>query len=122
MPAILFKFLGPFAPYLAAAGALLGAALYVMTLRQDLTNANQKNMALAQANQADTAAIADYKAQQASWNTALNKLDAQTIAASTATAHIVDSITAAPAGDDAPVAPVLSHALDSLRAVQGASP
>jgi len=122
MPAILLKFLGPAAPYLAIAGALLGVVLYVFTLRHELTSANDKNIALEQANQANAAAIAAYKTEQANDAAALAALDAQTLKTSTATGSIMDSINAAPAGNDAPVAPVLAQALSSLRSLQGGAP
>jgi hypothetical protein len=122
MPLTLLKFLGPLVPYLAGAGALLGAVLYAVTLRHDLATATLKNAALAQANQADSAAIASYQAQQASWNAAMDRLNTQSLAAAAATGRIMNGIAAAPAADDAPVAPVLAQALAGLRALQGGTP
>ncbi len=122
MPAILLKFLGPAAPYLAIAAVFVGIGLYVVTLRHELTSANDKNIALEQANQANAAAIAAYKTAQANDAASLAALDAQTLKTSAATGRIMDSINGAPAGNDAPVAPVLTQALNSLRALQGATP
>jgi hypothetical protein len=122
MPAILLKFLGPAAPYLAIAGALLGVAFYIFTLRHELAAADDKNIALQQANQANAAAIAAYKTAQANDAASLAALDAQTLKTNTATGRIMDSINAAEPGNDAPVAPVLAQALGSLRALHGGAP
>jgi hypothetical protein len=122
MTLILLKFLRPIAPYLAAAALLLAAVLYVATLRHDLAVAKYKNVTLTALNAANAAAIADYKTQQAKWNSALDTLDAQTLEANTATGRIVAKINADPTSSDGPVAPVLSEALDSLRALQGDAP
>jgi len=123
MPVLLFRFLGPLVPWLAGAGALLGVVLYIVALRHELTAAAEKNVALAQANQADAAAIADYQAQEARWNAAEDTLAARTQTVAAAAGHIEDRIAASPPGDDAPVAPVLARALASLRALQtGATP
>lgn len=122
MTAILFKLLRPALPYLIVAAAILGAIIYVAMLRHELAAADQKNVVLAADNQADLAAITAYKAQQAKWNAALSTLDARALASNAAAEHIVDGISAAPAADDAPVAPVLAQALDGLRALQGDAP
>jgi hypothetical protein len=122
MTAIILKLLKPAAPYLAAAFLFLALVLYVATLRHELAVADQKNLTLAAQNAANLAAIADYKAQQAKWNDALETLDAQTLNTDTQTGKIITNINTAPSGDDAPVAPVLAEALDGLRALQGNAP
>jgi hypothetical protein len=122
MVTLALKFLRPIAPYLAAVALLLAAVLYVATLRHDLAVAKDKNITLAALNAANAAAIADYKTQQAKWNSALDTLDAQTLDANTAAGRIVAKINAGPASSDGPVAPVLTEALNSLRALQGDAP
>jgi hypothetical protein len=122
MPAILLKILGPLVPYLVAGGVVLAGLLYVTILRHDLAAATQANQVLAQQNAENVAAIASYHAQQAKWTESLQALDAQTLATNTATSRISEKISLAPPGDDGPVAPVLSQALDSLRALQGSAP
>jgi hypothetical protein len=122
MPAILLKILGPLVPYLVAGGAVLAGLLYVVILRQDLAAATQANQALAQQNAENVAAIASYQAQQAKWTESLQALDAQTLATNTAASRISEKISLAPPADDGPVAPVLSQALDNLRALQGGAP
>ncbi len=122
MAATLLSILRPLAPYLAAVGILLAGGVYIVVLRHELQTADQKNLTLAAVNAEDVAAIASYKAQQAKWNTALQALDAQTLASRTATQTIVTNIDAASKGEDGPVAPVLAKTLDSLRALQGGAP
>jgi hypothetical protein len=122
MPAILLKILGPLVPYLVAGGIALAGLLYVTILRHDLAAATQANQVLAQQNAENVAAIASYQAQQAKWTESLQALDAQTLATDTATSRISEKISLAPPGDDGSVAPVLSQALDSLRALQGNAP
>ncbi len=122
MAATLLSFLRPLAPYLAAAGLLLAGSFTIVILRHELQAANQKNITLAAVNAENAAAIASYKVQQAKWNTALQALDAQTLASRTATQHIAMNIDTAPKGEDGPVAPVLAKTLDSLRALQGDAP
>ena len=119
MPAIILKFLTPILPYLAAAAVLLGAFLYVEHLRADLASANAANVALTQTNQQNAAAIASYQAQEQKWNDALDTLDAQNLATSTATGQILGTIAAQPASADAPVAPVLAGALADIAKLQG---
>jgi hypothetical protein len=119
---MLLKFLRPVAPYLVGVAAVVGVVVYVAILRRELSSEKERNVSLVADNQADLAAIAAYKAQQQKWNAALATLDTQTLATNDSTGHIVDGITAAPATDDAPVAPVLATALDALRALQGNAP
>jgi hypothetical protein len=122
MPVFLINLLRPLAPYLAAAVVLLGATVYVMTLRHHLQTAEQQNAMLAAQNAANAAAIASFQVQEQKNAAALSALDAQTLASTTATARISEKIQSAPPGDDGPVAPVLSHAMDDLRALQGDAP
>ncbi len=122
MTAILLKFLKPALPYLLAAAAALGMIFYIASLRHHLAVESQKNILLAADNQADLAAIAAYKTQQAKYVSALAALDAQTQATNSSVDHITNTIAAAPATDDAPVAPVLAQALAGLRALQGSAP
>ncbi len=122
IPIMLLKFLRPVAPYLVGVAAVVGVVVYVAILRRELSSEKERNVSLVADNQADLAAIAAYKAQQQKWNAALATLDTQTLATNDSTGHIVDGITAAPATDDAPVAPVLATALDALRALQGNAP
>ncbi len=119
MPAIILKFLTPFLPYIAAASVLLGGYLYVEHLRSDLASVTAANAALTQTNQANAAAIASYQAQEQKWNAALDTLDAQSLATSTATGQILGNIAAQPASADAPVAPVLAGALADIAKLQG---
>lgn len=126
MPAIilqfltpLLKFLTPLWPYLIAAALLLGGFLYVEHLRADLASASAANAALTQTNQANAAAIASYQAQEQKWNAAMDTLDAQSLATSTATGQILGNIAAQPASADAPVAPVLAGALADIAKLQG---
>ena len=122
MIAIILKILRPIAPYLAAGAAVISLLLYITLLRHDLAAANAANTVLEQTNQADTAAIAAYQKQQATMNAALDTLDTQTLATDFATSHIAAAITAAPSSDNAPIAPVLSKTLDSLRVLQANTP
>ncbi len=122
MPVILLKFLRPVLPYLVAAAAALGLIVYIASLRNNLVAATQKNILLTADNQADLAAITAYKAQQSRYESALATLDAQTLATNTSATRLSDTIAAAPASDDGPVAPVLARALDGLRALQGGAP
>ena len=122
MTAILLKLLRPALPYLLAAAVAVGLIVYVGSLRHHLAVENQKNVQLAADNEADLAAIAAYKAQEAKYQSALATLDAQTRATDTSVDHIADTIAAAPAAEDAPVAPVLLQALAGLRALQGGAP
>jgi hypothetical protein len=122
MIAILLKFLGPLAPYLAAGAAVLGLLAYVAWLRHDLAAANAANTVLQQTNQADTLAMAAYQKQQATMNAALDTLDTQTLARESATSNITSAITAAAPGDNGLVAPVLTKTLDSLRTLQASTP
>ncbi len=119
MPAIIFKLLQPIAPYLAIAAALLGVTWYVTMLQHDLSAAQAANTVLEQTNQANAAAIASFKAQEQNMQAALTALDTQSQRTATEAGHIESDIIAAPASDNAPVAPVLAHALDSLRNLQG---
>lgn len=122
MTAILLKFLGPIAPYLAAGALVLGLLGYVAWLRHDLAAATAANTVLELTNQADTVAIAAYQKQQAAMNAALQTLDTQTQTTDSAAAQISTSITAALPGDNGAVAPVLSKALASLSALQASMP
>ncbi len=122
MPAVIFKLLQPVAPYLAAAAVLLGVGLYIFILRHDLAAADAANTVLEQTNEANAAAITAFKTQQQNMQAALTALDTKSQANDAAVGHIDNNIVAAPATDNAPVAPVLAHALDSLRALQGANP
>ena len=122
IPVFLLRVFKPLLPYLIAVVAVVAVLSYVTMLRRDLAAEHGKNIALTLDNQADVAAIAAYKAQAAKWSTALAALDARTLGRSTSIARITDRIGAAPSGDDAPVAPVLAQALDSLRALQGGAP
>ncbi len=119
MPAIILKFLTPLVPYLIGAAALFGALLYVEHLRADVASAHEANAALTQTNQQNAAAIASYQAQEQKWNDALDTLDAQSLATSTATGQILGNIAAQPASADAPVAPVLAGALADIAKLQG---
>ena len=121
MPAILLKFLAPLLPYLIGAAVLLGGYVYVEHLRSSLASANAANAALTQTNQANAAAIASYQAQEQKWNAAMDTLDAQSLATSTATGQILGNIAAQPASADAPVAPVLAGALADIAKLQGQS-
>ena len=122
MTAILLKLLRPALPYLLAAAVAVGLIVYVASLRHHLAVESQKNVQLAADNEADLAAITAYKAQEAKYQSALATLDAQTRATDTSVDHIADTIAAAPAAEDAPVAPVLVQALAGLRALQGGAP
>ena len=122
IPALLLRILKPVLPYLVVAAVVAASLLYVSTIRGDLRAANAKNVALTQNNQADVVAIAAYKAQAIRWTTALAAMDARTSARNTSVVRIYDKIGGAAAGDDGSVAPVLTQALDSLRALQGTAP
>jgi hypothetical protein len=122
MMAIVLKFLGPLAPYLAAGGAAAGLLLYVMVLRHELADATTANAALGATNQADAAALAAGQKQQAAMGVALQRLDAQSQADRMATRRIATAITASSPGENGQVAPVLAQTLDSLRALQGGAP
>ena len=122
MTAILLKLLRPALPYLLAAAVAAGLIVYVASLRHHLAVESQKNIVLAADNEADLAAIAAYRAQEAKYQAALATLDAQTQASERSADHISDAIAAAPATEDAPVAPVLVQALAGLRALQGEAP
>jgi len=119
MSALILKYLSPLAPYLAAAAVLCLGFFYVAHLRADLAAANAANTVLQQTNQANAAAIAAYQAQEQKWNDALDTLDAQGQATSTATSQILGNIAAQPASADAPVAPVLAGALADIAKLQG---
>jgi len=119
LSAIILKFLAPLLPYLIGAALLLGAFLYVQHLRADLAAANATEAALTQTNQENAAAIASFQAQEQKWNDALDTLDAQSLATSTATGQILGNIAAQPASADAPVAPVLAGALADIAKLQG---
>jgi len=128
MPALILTFLTPLLkvlkpiwPYLVAAAVLLGGYWYVEHLRSSLASANAANAALTQTNQANAAAIASYQAQEQKFNAALDTLDAQSLATTTATGQILGNIAAQPASADAPVAPVLAGALADIAKLQGQS-
>ena len=76
IPVVLLKVLKPVLPYLIGIAVVFGVVVYVMVLRHDLAAENVKNVALAQDNQADVAAITAYKAQAVKWSVALAALDA----------------------------------------------
>jgi DNA integrity scanning protein DisA with diadenylate cyclase activity len=119
MSALVLKFLKPLAPYIAAAIIFIICVLYVLNLRHNLAAANTANAILVQTNQANLAAIADYKAQEQQWSTALAALDAQNLVTNTGVNRIIGNITNAPSSADAPVAPVLAQALADISKLQG---
>lgn len=122
IPIMMLKFLRPTAPYIIGVVTVFAMITYVAVLRHEVAAEESRNIVLTADNQADLAAITAYKAQQQKWNAALATLDTQMLATNDQVGHITDGITAAPAADDAPVAPVLAHALDALRALQGNAP
>jgi hypothetical protein len=128
MSTILLKYFIPLTPYLLIAFVILGPTFYVLHLRHDLSAADQDNAlqasqisSLVQTNAENVAAIAADKLQQAKWKTALDTLDAQTLTTNAATDGIIDAITIAPSGADAPVAPVLAQALAGIAKLQGSA-
>jgi hypothetical protein len=121
MSAIVLKILKPLAPYIAAAVIFIICVLYVLGLRHDLAAANTENAMLMQTNQANLAAIANYKAQQQQWSTAQAALDAQSLATNADVNKIIGNISNAPSSADAPVAPVLAQALADISKLQGQS-
>jgi hypothetical protein len=122
MWSIIFKFLGPVAPYLAVAGAMVGLLLYVSVLRQELGSALQANASLQATNQADTVALAVNEKQQQLTNRALDTLDSATRDTQTGADRVLTQIASVQAQDNGPVAPVLTKALNSIRALQANSP
>ncbi len=118
MPAFLTKILLPLAPYLAAGFFLIAGTAYILHLQHALQAQAAANAALLQTNQANAAEIAAYQAQSVKWNAALDTLDAQNLDRAHATADVYQRIDAAPAGWDAPVAPVLAQALADIAKLQ----
>jgi cellobiose-specific phosphotransferase system component IIC len=119
MSAIVLKFLEPLAPYIAAAVIFITCVLYVLGLRHDLAAANTANAILVQTNQANLAAISNYKTQEQQWSTAQSALEAQSLVTNTGVNRIIGNISSAPASADAPVAPVLAQALADISRLQG---
>lgn len=122
MMVFLVKYLGPVAPYLAAAAAMLGLLLYITILRHEVASATQKSQALMQINEADAAAITADQQRQAALNVALDTMDRQIVAGDDGAGKIDAAIRDASPAQNAPVAPVLAQTLDRLRVLQASAP
>lgn len=125
MPSLLLNLILRFLPYIAIGALLLGAWLYVGHLRQALQTSRADNLAqtteldqLQTINAANVASIARLEQDQGIWQAASSTAQDQSDRIAKAASNIDQTVTAQPASQNAPIAPVLATTLDQLRQAQ----
>ena len=129
MPALILPYLARFAPWIIAGLLVIGGVIYVRHLQDALHMANADIIVakttidqLRATNKQNLAALRHLQSEAAAWQTALTTTMATDNHDAQFTSGLLNVIAAAPARNDAQVAPVLTATLDAIAKVQGKAP
>ncbi|MCF3945323.1 hypothetical protein AiwAL_04600 [Acidiphilium sp. AL] len=126
MPALILPYLTRFAPWILAALLAIGGVIYVRHLQDALRVANADIVIarttiarLSAANKQNLATLRRLRSEEAAWRAALTTTMTTDNRDTRFTDGLLNGIAAAPARNDAPVAPVLAATLAAIAKAQG---